>query len=465
MPAHSLPGAVRFSHVDGLCVASVGATRSPDLLAVSARNPERYPFLLESSAGAAAQSRFDILFAFPGEAIELSAAEPDALDFFQALDDAGARDAGSEPASSSLPFVGGWFFYLGYEMAGQVEPTLDLPSCDDGLPLALAVRCPAAIISDRNAGCLYVLAEDGNRARVTAMLDDLAEAASLEPDAEPVAARLHEAPPDAFLSQVARTKELILAGDIFQANLSRAWRGELLQNTDPARLYAALRRANPAPFSGLMRWRDAAVISSSPERLLSLSGGVAWTRPIAGTRPRDQCNDPYSDGRDTRAMLAHPKERAEHIMLIDLERNDLGRVCRPGTVTVDELMVAETYAHVHHIVSSVCGRLRAGIGPGSVLRAVFPGGTITGCPKVRCMEIIAELEGEGRGAYTGSFGYLSHCGQMDSNILIRSITQVGRRVSLRAGAGIVADSSPERELRETRAKAQGVLKCFELHDD
>jgi anthranilate synthase component 1 len=165
------------------------------------------------------------------------------------------------------------------------------------------------------------------------------------------------------------------------------------------------------------------------------------------------------------ALVEHPKERAEHIMLIDLERNDLGRVCEAGTVQVDELMMIESYAHVHHIVSNVSGVLRADVTPIGVLRAVFPGGTITGVPKFRCMQIIAELEGVGRGAYTGSLGYLDRNGTMDLNILIRTMTLMGRQIEFRAGAGIVADSEPRRELGETRAKARGLLAAFEVARD
>jgi anthranilate synthase component 1 len=165
------------------------------------------------------------------------------------------------------------------------------------------------------------------------------------------------------------------------------------------------------------------------------------------------------------ALVEHPKERAEHIMLIDLERNDLGRVCEAGTVRVDELMTIESYAHVHHIVSNVSGVLRADVTPIGALRAVFPGGTITGVPKFRCMQIIAELEGVGRGAYTGSLGYLDRNGTMDLNILIRTMTLMGRQIEFRAGAGIVADSEPRRELGETRAKARGLLAAFEVARD
>jgi len=218
-----------------------------------------------------------------------------------------------------------------------------------------------------------------------------------------------------------------------------------------------LRAANPAPFAGLLQRPGWAIISSSPERLVEVRDGVAQTRPIAGTRPRVAGDD---DAAGIRELAAHPKERAEHVMLIDLERNDLGRVCLPGTVVVDELMVVESYAHVHHIVSNVRGCLREGVTPGQVIAATFPGGTITGCPKVRCMEIIAAIEDAPRGAYTGALGYLDLSGELDLNILIRTLTQIGPEVTLRAGAGIVADSVAERELDETRAKARGLLRAL-----
>jgi anthranilate synthase component 1 len=200
-----------------------------------------------------------------------------------------------------------------------------------------------------------------------------------------------------------------------------------------------------------------AVVSASPERLACVRGDVVETRPIAGTRPRFEGDDDIARIRD---LVGNPKERAEHVMLIDLERNDLGRVCTPGSVEVDELMTVESYAHVHHIVSNVRGRLRADATPGDVIRATFPGGTITGCPKVRCMQIIAALEGQGRGAYTGAFGWLNRDGDLDLNILIRSAEIEGSAMRFRTGAGIVADSDPRRELDETRAKARGMLRAL-----
>jgi anthranilate synthase component 1 len=251
----------------------------------------------------------------------------------------------------------------------------------------------------------------------------------------------------------------IAAGDVYQANLSRAWHANLRAGVSSHDLYRRLRRANPAPFGGLAILDDREIISSSPERLIAVRDGVVSTRPIAGTRPRRL--DRADDAVRQRELLSHPKERAEHVMLIDLERNDLGRICEAGTVEVDEFMTLESYAHVHHIVSNVRGRLRPDVTPGQAIAAVFPGGTITGCPKVRCMQIIAELEGVPRGAYTGSMGYLNRDGSMDLNILIRTLEVHGRQVTLRAGAGIVADSDPLRELEETRAKARGLIRALD----
>jgi anthranilate synthase component I len=268
---------------------------------------------------------------------------------------------------------------------------------------------------------------------------------------------LHEEDAAKFLAGVQCVLDYIAAGDVFQVNLSRGWDATLAAPVDAATVYSALRAANPAPFAGSFAWDDWAVLSSSPERLVSVQRDAVQTRPIAGTRPRFAGDD---DAARMRELVGHPKERAEHIMLIDLERNDLGRVCVPGSIEVDELMSVESYAHVHHIVSNVRGKLRDGTSPGDVIRAVFPGGTITGCPKVRCMQIIAELEGEARGPYTGAIGYLNRDGDMDLNILIRTLWMHGDTLRFRAGAGIVADSVAELELAETRAKARGLLRAL-----
>jgi len=248
---------------------------------------------------------------------------------------------------------------------------------------------------------------------------------------------------------------------VFQVNISREWTGRFEYEPAPVRLYDSLRRANPAPFAGLVHWRGRWLLSSSPERLVQTRGREVQTRPIAGTRPRGGTE--LQDRSLSDELINNLKERAEHVMLIDLERNDLGRVCRPGSIEVNELMVVESYAHVHHIVSNVRGELRPDASPVDAVRAVFPGGTITGCPKVRCMQIIAELEQTGRGFYTGSMGYLGLDGGMDLNILIRSMLLHGRRFSFRTGAGIVADSDPQQEVLETADKARGMLNAVEAH--
>ena len=276
------------------------------------------------------------------------------------------------------------------------------------------------------------------------------------PEASVIAVREEE--PANFTDAVVRAKDYIAAGDVYQANLSREWSAEVTARTNASDIYAALCNSNPGPFAGMARWDDIEIISSSPERLLSVRDGRASTRPIAGTRPRSL--DASTDDNLSAELFAHPKERAEHVMLIDLERNDLGRVCEAGTVEVDELMVLESYAHVHHIVSNVQGQLRDDVTPGQAIAAVFPGGTITGCPKVRCMEIISELEQGPRGAYTGSFGYLNCDGSLDLNILIRTMVKDNDSVTFRAGSGIVADSDPTAELDETRAKAEGMLRAI-----
>ena len=362
----------------------------------------------------------------------------------------------------TLPFVGGWFLYLGYELAVQIEPTLRLPPAGDVLPVACATRFATAIVRDHERRTTVIVAEPGHEDRIPAIERDVLSMPAVERSEEqPLQLTgIEEAPPERYLQAVSHIHRYIRDGDVFQVNISRPWRITARKRVDAPALYRSLRRHNPAPYSGIARWGDTAVISSSPERLVRVRDRTVETRPIAGTRPRDL--DIATDSDRCAELLAHPKERAEHVMLIDLERNDLGRICTPGTVRVDEFMVPESYAHVHHIASNVKGELRGDVTPGQVLRAVFPGGTITGCPKVRCMEIIAELEQEGRGAYTGSMGYVSRDGGMDMNILIRSMTAFSDQVRLRAGAGIVADSVPATELEETRAKARGLLRALGL---
>ena len=256
-----------------------------------------------------------------------------------------------------------------------------------------------------------------------------------------------------FERMVEQALEYIRAGDIFQANIAQQfvarWRGSNLS------LYLALRRVNPSPFACFLSWGKQAVVSCSPERLVRVEDGWVETRPIAGTRPRG--TTPLEDATNSFELLMSEKERAEHIMLVDLARNDLGRVCRHGSISVDEFMTLEEYSHVIHIVSNVNGQLRVAVDPVDVIRAVFPGGTITGCPKVRCMEILRELEPVARGLYTGSIGRLGFDGTMDLNIAIRTMVVDGQRLSYHVGAGIVADSKPDREYHETLTKAEALV--------
>jgi para-aminobenzoate synthetase component 1 len=259
-----------------------------------------------------------------------------------------------------------------------------------------------------------------------------------------------------YLATVRRAIEYVHAGDCFQVNIAQ--RLLLPATLSPLELYGRLRERNPAPFAGYLDLGDFVVASASPERFLRVQDGVVETRPIKGTRPRGAT--PAEDQARRQELLDSAKDRAENVMIVDLLRNDLGRVCAYGSVRVPALCRLETYRTVHHLVSEVRGRLRDGLGPVDLLRAAFPGGSVTGAPKVRAMEIIAELEPTARGAYCGSLGYLGFDGTMDTSILIRTFT-VGRGwCQFPVGGGIVADSVPEREYEETWHKAEGLLRAL-----
>jgi anthranilate synthase component 1 len=438
-----------------------------DLVELHRCHTSRYPCLLQSTA----HGRYDILFAFPGDSLVLDASgnlqgEGDCQhvsgDFLEGLDQWWCENSDVNFCDSGLPFTGGWFIYLGYELAAQIETCLRLPEALSGLPVAMATRFRSAVIQDHRQNTTWVVAEPGQQELAQWISTDIAAMSQHRGEnavKNPVVA-VTEADPFLYTRAVSQILDYIREGDVFQVNLSRQWDIDFSQPVDPVGIYRQLCIHNPAPFSGLLSLGDATLISSSPERLVAVRDGVVETRPIAGTRPRSHTSS--VDKAYSTELLAHPKERAEHIMLIDLERNDLGRICVPGSIEVNELMALESYAHVHHIVSNIRGLLRCDVTPGQVMRAVFPGGTITGCPKVRCMEIIAELEQEARGGYTGSMGYLNRDGSMDLNILIRTMVSHASRISLRAGAGIVADSDPDAELAETRAKARGLLRALGL---
>jgi anthranilate/para-aminobenzoate synthase component I len=264
-----------------------------------------------------------------------------------------------------------------------------------------------------------------------------------------------------YMNIVKKAKEYIAAGDIFQANLSQRVSAHI-GDRSPWGLYKILRSINPSPFAAFMDFGNYQIVSSSPERLLRVRNGIIETRPIAGTRPRGKNN--VEDEIMRSELLLNEKERAEHIMLIDLERNDIGRVSDYGSVNVDELMITEDYSHVIHIVSNIKGNIAKGKDCFDAIKATFPGGTITGVPKVRCMEIIDELETIRRGPYTGSIGYIGFSGNMDLNIIIRTFVIKDKMAYVQVGAGIVADSDPLREYHETLKKAEALIKTLERVD-
>ncbi len=455
--------------------------------------PERYPVLFDSVSGGPLAGH-SVLVCATDEALwidhagqlQARGAGPEALlagaaaaappRFLATLDawwrQLAERHSGPLAAGTG-PFAGGFAVFLGYETAAELEPRLRgrLPDPAESLR-AFALRTPSALVLDQRDGSLRAVTEEGPDAalRLQQMASDVAAVradagAGSALAAEPVYPAWEEDDPGEFLARVLEAQERIRDGDVYQVNLSRGWSARFeaaaQSNGLAPLLYQRLRAANPAPFAVWSRWGGMEILSSSPERLIRIDrDGGASTRPIAGTRPRDPQRDPERDAALARELIANAKERAEHVMLIDLERNDLGRVCEAGSVRVSEFMCVESYSHVHHIVSQVEGQLRPDVSPVAALAAVFPGGTITGCPKLRCMEIIAGLETIGRGPYTGSIGLLGIDGSADFNILIRTLSLCDGVLRLRAGAGIVADSVPERELEETRAKARGVLAAL-----
>ncbi len=435
--------------------------------------PEQAPALLLSAA-AGPQGRFDVLpltdtpplvVPYPGHpahAQRLAALERQLREL----------KVGVATAPDAL-FASGWLLYLAYEFGAVFEPSVPLLAPELDEPLALLWRVPAALVRDRSAQRCELVGTDRAvwQQRLAAAMAGADSSVAGKGQGSAASSLLHgqgrgassalqisEDNPQRFLDGVGRIHDYLLAGDVFQVNLSRAWRARSEHPIDLDALFASLSAANPAPFAAVLTHRDWGLASSSPERLVSVRGDRVETRPIAGTRRRD--DDPAIDARLLAELQRDPKERAEHIMLIDLERNDLGRVCQPGSVAVDELGGIESYAHVHHLVSNVSGRLRGDVSVWSLLRALFPGGTITGCPKVRCMQIIAEIEQVGRGAYTGALGYIGDDGSLDLNILIRTISVQREHLQWRAGAGIVADSIASHELKETRAKALGMLRAL-----
>lgn len=427
-----------------------------DLLDVHAANPRRYPYLLETFGA----QGWDILFAFPQQEFIYTYDEPQAGDgVFKTLDSLwrGERQSADKQKEDAFPFSGGWFVYLGYELLHELESSVPRRQAENNFPLAAITRIPAAIMCNKNARETFLFTESSQPQWLEQLKEDVQRAHG-SPGGEFSIQYLREEDASVYLNSIKKVQDYIRDGDVFQVNLSRQWQAGIVASQPALSLYASLRKFNPAAFGGLACYNEHAIVSSSPERLIKVSGDLLETRPIAGTYPRS--TSASKDQALRQALINNPKERAEHIMLVDLERNDLGRIAKPGTVNVKELMRVATYTYVHHIESIIHATKRANVTPVDILRAVFPGGTITGCPKVRTMQIINELEASPRFAYTGSMGYINHSGDMDFNILIRSFMLSADRLTFRAGGGIVADSNPQRELEETRAKAEGLIRSL-----
>jgi para-aminobenzoate synthetase component I len=376
-------------------------------------------------------------------------------------------------SKESVPFTGGAVGYFSYDLCHFIErlPTravddLKLPECYLGF-------YDAVVAFDHLENKTFLIStgfpELDEKKRLRRAETRLQELRSLIMMAPPVA----DMPPavavkgaalkpnfthEAYLEAVAKAREFICAGDIFQVNISQRFDTEL--NTPPYELYKRLRKINPAPFANYFNFDGVSIVGASPERFLKLRGDIVETRPIKGTKPRGKT--PEADRALAESLVKSAKDRAENIMIVDLQRNDIGRICRYGTVKVTELAILETYPTVYHLTSTVVGKLREGKSIIDLLKATFPGGSITGAPKVRAMEIIDELEPTRRGVYTGSLGYLSFSGDMDLNIIIRTIIIKDGKAYFQVGGAIVYDSEPESEYIETLDKGRALMKALNL---
>jgi para-aminobenzoate synthetase component 1 len=369
------------------------------------------------------------------------------------------------------PFQTGAIGYFGYDLCHHLEH-LPVPESDDmrfpDLVLGFYDTILAFDLLERRAWVLTSGFPETSpearmarrRARSEALLRRLEHAAALPPpppgpDEVEIRTNVSRARHEA---SVRRTIDYILAGDIFQANIAQRFTAELPAALSPLDLYRRLRARNPAPFAAFLDFGEVVIASASPERFLKLADGKVETRPIKGTRPRGAT--PEADAAEARALEASEKDRAENVMIVDLLRNDLSRVCRDHTVLTPEICKLESFATVHHLVSTVTGELKDGATAVDLLKATFPGGSITGAPKIRAMEIIAELEPTRRGPYCGAIGWLGFDGDMDTSIAIRTYAIKGRTVTFQAGGGIVADSDPAAEYEETLAKARALVQAL-----
>jgi anthranilate synthase component 1 len=444
-----------------------------------------YSYLLESVQGGERFGRYSFIglpaqtrivvrghkvLVLHGEAVTEDLECPDPLAFIGDY----VKRVSAAPLAGLPRFAGGLVGYFGYDTVRYIEPKLSKrPEKPDpiGTPDIVLLQSEEIAIVDNLSGKLYLvvyadprnpLAYAHGQQRLRELLEALRRPAEIPAHGPTVAHQAQSGFGEAtFLQAVAKAKELIFDGDIMQVQigqrLSRRYAGE------PLALYRALRTLNPSPYMFYFDFRDFNVVGASPEILVRLEGDKVTLRPIAGTRRRGA--DPEEDRALAEELLADPKERAEHVMLIDLGRNDVGRIAETGSVRVTENMVVERYSHVMHIVSNVEGRLKPGLDALAVLRATFPAGTVTGTPKVRAMEIIDELEPVKRGVYAGAVGYIGYHGDMDLAIAIRTGVVKDELLHVQAAAGIVADSVAESEWNETNIKARALLRAAEMATD
>ncbi|MBQ7722304.1 MAG: anthranilate synthase component I family protein [Kiritimatiellae bacterium] len=442
------------------------ADRETPVAALSRLEDDEEAFLLESVAGGETRGRYSYLGLEPSGSIQ----GVDALERLKALFD----EMRYEPAQELPSFQGGAVGYVAYDAVKVFEPRVGLTP-EEGVPRMAFLICEAFLVFDnvRDTVTIVVLADPSRNGayaeamrRIQSIYDRTLSAESIARLMErrraapaPAAAGGHAFTPemakDEFCDMVSKCKEAIVAGEVVQIVPSQKFTART-SVTDLA-IYRALRMINPSPYNFFMRIGGRTLIGSSPEELVKLSGRTASTAPIAGTRPRGAT--PAIDAELERELKADPKENAEHTMLVDLGRNDLGRVCETGSVKVHDFAHVERYSHVMHLVSNVSGTLAKGLDAFDLLRAAFPAGTLSGAPKVRAMELIAQYEKSPRGIYGGAAGYFSLTGDMDFAIVIRTLVKEGDLVTMRSGAGIVADSIPEREYEETLGKAKAVFEA------
>jgi para-aminobenzoate synthetase component 1 len=360
------------------------------------------------------------------------------------------------PHVSGLPpFQGGLAGFISYDFGRALEPRSRIPEFEPQCPDLLFHLYDAVAAFDHLQERAWIVAQDKAGAD---RLEALLMGKPAEPGSHAITGFQSDFERAAYEAAVARTVEYILAGDIFQANISQCLSAKIPESFDAFAFYRRLRRTNPATFAAFLDYDGIAIASSSPERLLSLSDRTVEARPIKGTRRRDA--DPARDAALVAELAASRKDRAENVMIVDLLRNDLSRVCRPGTVRVPVLCGLESYAGVHHLTSAVAGELRDGRTAGDLLAAVFPGGSVTGAPKIRAMEVIAEIERRPRGVYCGAIGYLGFSGHADFNIAIRTAQFAGGRALVQAGGGITARSDPAAEYEESLIKLARIMEAF-----